>query len=84
MVWVIFAIPAAVSAQEPTQTPTVEPTPTSTPAYVQNVTMTSGNVLHVERTITYGDAAVVIVGLLLWVTIILTQMVQIPRIFMRR
>ena len=91
MVMVLLVVSLAfpqqlVSAQDPTPSPTatLEPTPTSTPAYMQDVSLTSGNILHVERTITYGDAALVVVGMLLWITLVLSQAVQIARNLVRR
>jgi hypothetical protein len=42
-----------------TITPTTQPTSTSTPATIQDVTLTSGHIFHVERSITFGEAAIV-------------------------
>lgn len=77
----LLAVPtSSVQGQEPTP----EPTPTATPAYLQEVTLTSGNTLLVERRISYGEASVVIALLVLWVTYVLGLSVRIPKEFLRR
>lgn len=78
---IVLLSPAPAHAQDPTPEPTATmiPTPTPTPAYMQDVPLTSGNVLHVERSISYGDAAIVIMALVIWVTYMLKSAVTIGR-----
>lgn len=47
---------SAVHAQEPTPTPTVTPTP----AYLSEVPLSSGDTVVIQRSVTYGDIAIVI------------------------
>lgn len=75
----LLLLAAPASAQEPTP----EPSPTPTPAYLRDVPLSGELVLHVERSISYGDAAVVIMLLVVWITIILSQAIKIPRGYMR-
>jgi len=74
--------PTVAYGQEPTETPT--PTITPTPAYQQEVTLSSGNTLKIERVIDYGDVAIVIMLLVQWITFVLVSAVQIPRLFTQR
>lgn len=79
-----------VMGQEETETPTSEPTftpePTITPTSpaIAEVTLTSGHTFMVERSVTYGDAAVVISVAVLWITLLLGMATQIARGFMNR
>ncbi len=50
-----------VYAQEPDPTPT----PTATPALSFTIPLSSGNVVQIERTFTYGDIALALVGMAL-------------------
>lgn len=77
----LFAQPAR--AQDPTPIPTETPVPTvtPTPAYVQEVSLSSGNVFRVEKTLTFGEAATVIMLTILWITLLLAMMVIIPRLW---
>ena len=75
---VLLSAPVPAMAQEPTPTPTVTPTP----AYMQDIALTSGNTLHVERTIQYGDAAVVVMLLVLWITLLVGLVVIIPKLYL--
>ncbi len=76
----VFLPVTNAAAQEPTDTPA----PTATPENRQVITVTSGNAVYIERTITYGDIAVVItVGVLLVVTI-LSNAVKIAKGFVPR
>lgn len=84
VVLIVCVIAITITTRASGQEITPEPLPTATPAYLQEVQLSSGNTLLVERRISYGEAAVVIVALVLWVTVILTQAVKIPREFMRR
>lgn len=67
---------------EPTFTP--EPTITATSPVIAEVTLTSGHTFMVERSVTYGDAAIVIAVAVLWITTLLGMATQIARGFMNR
>jgi len=72
---VVYTLPEA----EPTPTPTITPTP----AYLQEVELSSGNTFLIERRITYGDSAVVIAALIVWITMILVGSVLIAKGFVK-
>lgn len=69
----------SVHAQEPT----LEPTITPTPDYIIGVELTSGNELRIERSVTFGEIAVVIAVMVLVLVIIVGYFVQIPRMWYR-
>lgn len=79
-----------VLSQQETETPTPEPTftpePTITPTspVIVEVTLTSGHTFMIERSATYGDAAIVIAVAVLWITLLLGMATQIARGFMNR
>jgi len=65
-----------------TNTPTITPTPTktSTPDYVIQATLASGNVLQIERRVTFGEALIVIVVLALIVLTVLRFIYDATRV----
>lgn len=69
---ILIATLMTAPAQAQAETPTPEPTITPTPAYIEAVSLTSGNTLIIERTITYGDVAIVLVLLILLAMDIIT------------
>ncbi len=74
----VVTTPVSVAAQtEPTTTPTVTITPT--PIDQVGVTLTSGNVFVVERRISYGEIAIVVVILLAILTMLAVSYVRIPK-----
>lgn len=70
-------------AQDPTDTPTETPTPapSSTPSYLVSVPMSTGSQLLLQKTVTYGDIAVVVAVLLLAAVEIVRSMVIIPKMW---
>ena len=76
-VMVLMAVVSPVSAQTP------EPTPEPTPQYQISYQLSSGDILIVERRVTYGDIAVVIGLGLLIVTILIYALIRIPRLWLR-
>lgn len=81
VICVLVLLPAG-SAHAQTETPT--PTATPTPKSQLAVTLSSGNELVISRSVTYGDIAIVIVVLILWMTFLLSKMVEIPKEFLKR
>ncbi len=71
---------AARAQDEPTQTPT--PTVTPTPADQYRVTLGSGAELVVERRITYGDIAIVLVLLVMLVGASLYGIIRLIRLWL--
>jgi hypothetical protein len=83
LVLTVLSHAAPARAQEVTPEPTAVPTATPTPAYLQEKTLSSGNTLLIERSVSYGDIAVVIAVLVLWVTYLVTHFIEIPREFIK-
>jgi hypothetical protein len=75
--FIAWNVPAA-SAQDP------EPTITPTPNSVQGIPMSTGSTLLIEKSVTYGEIAVVAVILLLVAVELLRGMVEIPKNWTRR
>jgi hypothetical protein len=74
----------AVAQDDPTQTPTptATPTVTPTPADQYRVTLGSGAELVVERRITYGDIAIVLVLLVMLVGASLYGIIRLIRLWL--
>jgi hypothetical protein len=66
-----------VQAQEGTEVPTLTPTPN----YQIGVPLTDGTTLIIERRISFGDIAVVIVGLALLLMFILYLFIRVPKLW---
>ncbi len=66
-----------VYAQEP------GPTPTPTQVYAYDLQLSSGNLVQVERSVTYGDIAIVLVGMLLAGIVILYMLVRLVQLWLR-
>jgi hypothetical protein len=69
---------STASAQDPT------PTVTPTPSYVQGIPMSTGSTLLIEKSVSYGDIAVVASILALVAVQLLRGMVEIPKNWTRR
>lgn len=83
----VLAVSPSIAAQaqdEPTQTPTptATPTVTPTPADQYRVVLGSGAELVVERRITYGDIAIVLVLLVMLVGASLYGIVRLIRLWL--
>ena len=70
-----------VQAQGVDATSTPAPTLTPTPVYEYSFTLSSGNQVRVERSITYGDIAVVTVGLALLAMFIIYLFIRVPKLW---
>jgi hypothetical protein len=70
VVMVLVSSPARTIAQTET------PTPAPTAAYVREIPLASGDTFTIERSITYGDIAVVTVGVVLLVAIALNGLLN--------
>jgi hypothetical protein len=73
----------AQGEEDATATPTTTPTMTSTPTpvYEYSFPLTSGNLVQVERSITYGDVAIGITGLALLAFFLISQFLKIPKLW---
>ena len=69
----------AQGEEDATFTPT--PTLTPTPVYEYSFILSSGNQVRVERSITYGDIAVVAVGLALLAIFIIYLFLRVPKLW---
>jgi hypothetical protein len=70
-----------VQAQGEDATSTPTPTLTPTPIYEYSFTLTSGDHVRVERSITFGDIAVVTVGLAMLATFIIYLFLRVPKLW---
>ena len=77
----LIVLPVLAQDPEPTFTPT--PTLTPVPANVQVVTLSSGHEMVIERTITYGEIAMVVAVLVLTVVELLKAFIEIPKGYIR-
>lgn len=71
----------AVYAQDVTPTP--DPTPTSTPAYVREVILDSDASMIIDRSVSYGDIAVVIAVSGMIMVQVITTLVTVTQRWMR-
>lgn len=72
-----------VQAQEATEIPTATPTPTVTPTpnYQVGIPLTSGNTLIIDRRISYGEIAIVIAVLALFMIFVIYLFIRVPRLW---
>jgi hypothetical protein len=75
-----LGVPTA-QAQDIDATLTPTPTMTPTPVYEYSFSLSSGSQVKVERTITYGDIAVVTVGLAMLASFFIYMFLRIPKLW---
>jgi len=72
-----------ITAPTQTPTPTATPTVTPTPSGYREVTLPSGNYMTLDRTVTYGDIAVVTAGSFLFLFVLIYMIVRGVKLWLR-